>query len=139
MSEPLDLLTAHLKKSGFSVTDVRREVFMALQGQEPQTMQELASACFTRDRASVYRTVALFEKLGIVQRLQIGWKYKLELSGEFIHHHHHLSCTHCGKTFALPDDSLLEKRLHDLATSHDFVAQDHQVEIRGLCTDCHAV
>lgn len=99
-------------------------------------MHELLLACPTVDRASIYRTVALFEKLGIVQRLQIGWKYKLELTDSFIHHHHHLSCSQCGKIVALPENADLEAALLALATSRGFSAQDHQLEIRGLCGDC---
>ncbi len=96
----------------------------------------LASCEASADRASVYRTLALFEKLGIIQRLHIGWKYKLELTDRFTHHHHHLSCVSCGKVFTLQADHTLEARLQALAVANNFVAQDHQIEIRGLCSDC---
>lgn len=101
-------------------------------------MHEVLAKSADVDRASVYRTVALFEALGIVQRLQIGWKYKLELSGDFVHHHHHLSCLQCGRIIALPEDTVLEKRLHALANTQNFLSQDHQLEIKGLCADCRA-
>lgn len=136
MSEPNDQLQKALRQSGYSVTAVRQKVFEALQGQEPLTMSELTKRCSGIDRASVYRTVALFENLGIVQRLQIGWKYKLELSDQFSHHHHHASCLHCGKLIALPEDLALEKRLHALAKAQNFQPTDHQIEIRGLCQSC---
>jgi Fur family ferric uptake transcriptional regulator len=136
MSEAIEQLEIALKAHGFSMTKPRQVVFSALQNEEPQTMHELVARCPQTDRASIYRTVALFEQLGIVQRLQIGWKYKLELTGDFIHHHHHLSCLHCGKVIALPKDDDLEKRLHALAAAQKFEPQDHQLEIRGLCYNC---
>ncbi len=136
MSEPIDQLTQSLKSAGYSLTQARKAVFSALQGHEPQTMHELVASCKTVDRASVYRIIALFEQLGIVQRLQIGWKYKIELTGSFVHHHHHLSCLQCGKVIALPEDEDLENRLHDLASAQNFLPQDHQLEIRGLCQTC---
>jgi len=136
MSEPLVQLTNHLKKAGFSLTKPRRQVFEALQNTEPQTMAALIAGCVGVDRASIYRTVLLFERLNIVQRLQIGWKYKLELTGDFIHHHHHLSCVHCGNVTALPDDPVLEQQLHQLAVNQNFLPSDHQLEIRGLCVNC---
>lgn len=100
-------------------------------------MAEIVAACCGQvDRSSVYRTIALFEKLGIVQRLQIGWKYKLELSDSFHHHHHHLTCRQCGKTFPLTENVQLENMLHKLAMSQDFIMQEHQLEIQGVCQAC---
>lgn len=130
-------LKKHLKQHGYSLTGPRIAVFNALAGHEPQSMAALAAACGAElDRATVYRTISLFERLGIVQRLQIGWKYKLELTDTFSHHHHHLTCLHCGKVISLAEDSELEDRLKVLAASHAFTAQGHQIEIRGLCDSC---
>ncbi len=109
---------------------------MALQSHETQTMHELVARCPGIDRATMYRNVELFIELGIIQRLQIGWKYQLELTDSFVHHHHHLSCTHCGTVIALAEDTELESRLVALAASQQFVAIDHQLEIRGLCSNC---
>lgn len=138
MPEPLEQFKTALKHQGQSLTRARLAVFNALQDKEPQTMREVVAACGGQvDRASVYRTIALFERLGIVQRLQIGWKYKLELSDSFHHHHHHLTCTNCGRTIPLPEDRQLEARLHTLSRSQDFTMKGHQLEIQGLCADCH--
>jgi len=128
-----------LKANGCSLTAPRKIVFVALQHEEPQSMHDIVAACHDKvDRASVYRTIQLFEQLGVVQRLQIGWKYKLELSDKFSTHHHHLSCIKCGRTIAIDEDIALEKRMRLLAKTHDFLPQDHQLEIRGLCKLCQA-
>jgi Fur family ferric uptake transcriptional regulator len=137
MLEPLDQLKQTLKAGGQSLTTARQTIFAALQDEEPLTMHEIIQKCLGEvDRASVYRTVALFERLGIVQRLQIGWKYKLELSDAFHHHHHHLTCSHCGTTIPLPEDADLERRLQQLADSQTFIMTGHQLEIVGLCRNC---
>ncbi|MEK7594616.1 MAG: transcriptional repressor [Patescibacteria group bacterium] len=137
MSEPLDQLKDVLKQHKQSLTRSRKIIFAALQDKEPQTMHEVIVACQGEvDRASVYRTVALFEQIGIIQRLQIGFKYKLELSDVFHHHHHHLTCNKCGKTIKLPEDDQLEKRLDALAKSQNFKMQGHQLEIQGRCENC---
>lgn len=99
-------------------------------------MSELAERCGQINRASIYRTVRLFEDLDIVHRIQVGWKYKLELSDNFQHHHHHLHCTGCGAVTAIPEDNQLENRLLEIAGEKGFEAHDHQVEIRGLCPSC---
>lgn len=137
MIEPLEQFQTTLKDQGHSLTKSRQLIFLALQDKEPQTMAELMAACAGRvDRASLYRTVALFERLGVVQRLQIGWKYKLELSDAFHHHHHHLTCRRCGQVTPLVEDTLLEKRLAAAARRSGFQMEDHQLEIQGLCKDC---
>lgn len=99
-------------------------------------MHELVAHCPDVDRATLYRNIELFEELGIVRRLQIGWKYRLELADSFVHHHHHMTCSACGVVIALAEDSELERRLLSLADGFGFTAQDHQLEIRGLCQAC---
>lgn len=137
MSEPIDELKIVLNAHKQSLTRSRQVIFFALQDKEPQTMHEVILACKGEvDRASVYRTIALFERMGIVQRLQIGFKYKLELSDSFHHHHHHLTCNNCGKTIKLPEDDQLEERLDTLAKSQNFKMQGHQLEIQGRCENC---
>lgn len=138
MSDLLEQFAATLKANSYSLTEPRQLVFTALKGKEPQTMQEIITACRRQiDRASVYRTISLFESLNIVQRLQIGWKYKLELSDAFHSHHHHMTCSHCSKTFALAEDSKLEKELKRLAKKQGFAMTGHQLEIQGLCHRCY--
>jgi Fur family ferric uptake transcriptional regulator len=103
---------------------------------KPQTMHELVELCPEVDRASVYRTVALFERLGIVQRLQIGWKYKLELTDAFSHHHHHLTCLKCGRVISFDERAGLQTELRRIAEENNFMIQTHQLELQGLCSAC---
>lgn len=137
MPEPIDKLNIVLKLNGRSLTASRHIVFKALMDKEPQSMIEVILGCHGNvDRATVYRVIGLFEKLGIVQRLQIGWKYKLELSGAFHHHHHHMTCVACGVTAQIPEDAHLEQHLRDAAANQSFIMQGHQLEIQGLCASC---
>lgn len=139
MIEPVEQLHAVLRRHKQNATGPRLAIFQALQQNEPLTMKQLVKACGEAvDRSSVYRTVALFERLGIVQRLQIGWKHRIELSNTFQHHHHHLYCTGCGSVTVIPEDDVLESRVHALATQKGFHASDHQIEIRGLCESCQS-
>jgi Fe2+ or Zn2+ uptake regulation protein len=138
MSDPASQLQQRLKGQGYSLTFARRTVFAGLLARETQTLGELIKACWQIDRVTVYRTVALFERLGIIQRRPIGWRYQIELSDAFSHHHHHLACKHCGQIIPLAADDLLEDRLKALAKSHGFMMDDHQLEIQGLCNNCLA-
>jgi Fe2+ or Zn2+ uptake regulation protein len=137
MNPELKKLSEVLKSGGQSLTKPRKLVFEVLSSHEPQTMNELINILSgSVDRASVYRTVGLFESLGITQRLALGWKYKIELSDAFTHHHHHFSCMKCGLVITLQDDSQLEAGILLLAKSQGLTMTDHQLEIRGLCQDC---
>ncbi len=130
-------LKALLKKKGASLTKPRKTVFDLLLNQKPQSTQVLVERAKDKvDRATVYRTLQLFEKLGIVQRLNIGWKYKYELSDIFQGHHHHFHCTNCGTTFSLEPNSMLETMIDTVAAKSEFAPRGHQLEVYGLCPSC---
>ena len=132
-----DDLRALLKKGGASLTKPRRVIFDLLLNQEPQSMQVLTQRAAAKvDRATVYRSIELFERLGIVHRLNIGWKYKIELSDVFQGHHHHFYCTNCSKTYPLPANSMLETIIDSTAAKEGYAARGHQLEVYGLCSHC---
>jgi Fur family ferric uptake transcriptional regulator len=133
--QQLEQLRNTLKDHGRSLTHPREIIFLALKDSPPLSMNQLVAACPMIDRASVYRTIILFEELGIVKRLQIGWKYQLELTDVF-HHHHHLTCLKCGQVIHFDADSQLEARLAAIADRYTFSSQDHQLEIQGVCANC---
>jgi len=134
-----DDLKAILKEKGYSLTKPRRQVFELLQNQEPQGMQVIVKrAEGLVDRATVYRTIELFEKLGIVNRLNIGWKYKIELSDIFTEHHHHFNCTNCARTYKLKANPMLETMIDSVASQKGFSPRSHQLEVSGLCPNCRA-
>lgn len=136
MSSSSDKLTELLKAQGYSVTKPRMAVFKALLGSEPVSMHKLVQLLPAIDRASIYRTVSLYEELGIILRINIGWKYKLELSDAFSEHHHHLSCTVCGATIPI-NEARLESLIIQLSNAHSFQPESHQIEIQGVCQTCH--
>jgi Fur family ferric uptake transcriptional regulator len=137
MTTAEDLLRKRLKTNNYSVTDTRLNVFKALENSEPQTMDQLIQkVSAVANRASVYRVIDLFEKLGVVQRIQIGWKYKLELSNEFQEHHHHLTCMNCGKITSFREPENLNYLLGKIAENENFLMQSHQLELQGLCRNC---
>lgn len=130
-------LSKALKDHNMSLTKQRQHVFNALADSDTLTMAQLIRKVKTKmDRASVYRTVDLFEKLGIINRVQIGWKYKLELSDLFTDHHHHATCIQCGKIVSFEEDFTLENNIYHLANELGFVLSSHSLELRGLCADC---
>ena len=135
MSLPKDTFHAILREAGYSLTHARLRVFETLLGSEPLSMRDIIMHTSGVDRASIYRTIDLFERLGIAQRLHTGWKYKIELTDKFAEHHHHLTCTRCGRTVSM-NETELEILIETLAAQHGFTATAHQIEIQGLCAVC---
>jgi Fur family ferric uptake transcriptional regulator len=130
-------LRALLKKNGASLTKPRRVVFNLLLDQKPQSMQVLVGRAKDKvNRSTVYRTMQLFEDVGIVNRLNIGWKYKFELSDVFQTHHHHFHCNNCGTTFSLEPNATLETMIDSFAAKSGHAPRGHMLEIYGLCSDC---
>ncbi len=127
-----------LAKGGYRLTEAREDTFELLISPEPQSVREiLAKAAGKVDRVSIYRNIELFEKLGIVHRIYVGWKYKLELSDEFIAHHHHLSCLKCGKIIDIEDEAHIDEFIESVAAKVGFIPRRHQFEVDGYCADCH--
>ncbi len=133
-----ELLSRTLRQQGHSVTKARQSVFELMWQQQPQSIRELLKRAGGQfDRTSLYRTIHLFEKTGIAQRVYVGWKYKLELTDIFSHHHHHIICLGCGKLLALKEDTELEKLIKRLARKNNMIEVRHQLEIQGYCQQCH--
>jgi Fur family ferric uptake transcriptional regulator len=92
---------------------------------------------------TVYRTLELLFRLGLVQRIISGngqSRYELK-SGNKKDHHHHIICTKCGKIidyrdFVREELELVKKTEETLAKKHDFLIMDHNIEFLGLCKDC---
>jgi Fur family ferric uptake transcriptional regulator len=125
-----------LKQQNLNVTRQRQIIFDVLSACESLSMNELITKTGGLvDRASVYRTLSLFEKLGVVQRINIGWKYRVELSDKFARHHHHLVCTKCSRIQPI-DATNLEVFIDQVANQNGFKAVTHQIEIQGLCSKC---
>ncbi len=125
-----------LKQNDHFITQPRLRLFSILQKHPALSMQQLIPMLEDHDQVTVYRNIDLFEKLGIVNRIRLGWHTKIELSDIFMHHHHHFSCLNCGLVIDLPDDMVIEKQIAQLGANKQFKAMDHQLEIRGLCANC---
>lgn len=129
-------LSSVLRQRGYSVTRPRQVVFEALSGNGPLTTADLIKTINKRiDKVSVYRTIKLFEEIGIIQRLSFGFKYKLELSDRFSEHHHHLTCISCGKVTDI-NKYELESFINSIASDKGFSPSSHQIEIQGYCQSC---
>lgn len=96
--------------------------------------EEVCRAVPEVGRATVYRTLRLLLREGLVCRVPMPQgrvRYRLALP----QHHHHLVCTGCGTVQDLTACDLTEA-LAGLARQQGFLPLGHRLEIYGLCPRC---
>lgn len=125
-----------LKQNGFFNTKPRYRLFLILQKFPALSLRELIAKLPQHDQVTVYRNIDLFEKLGVITRIRLGWNTKIELSDVFVHHHHHFTCLKCLRVINLVEDKIIEGRINKLGIGLGLKITDHQLEIRGLCQNC---
>lgn len=87
-------------------------------------------------RASVYRILDELERLGLVQRVEIGQAMvRYERVCEQEEHHHHLVCDECG--LVLPfSDAALERAISSVSERVPLAVSEHEIVLHGACRDC---
>ena len=93
---------------------------------------------------TVYRTLDLLNRIGMVQRIDFGEKKaRYELSGDFHpkEHHHHLVCVRCKNIvdyshFLEEEIQLMQKTEKELSRRHNFKIMHHAIHFYGVCGRC---
>jgi Fur family ferric uptake transcriptional regulator len=90
----------------------------------------------TIDRSTLYRTLKLFNRLGLVVSAQPG---DGEIYYEIAHHqhHHHLVCRRCGAEAEIPH-TILETVIKQVEAQYGFLVQTEHLVLTGLCQQCAA-
>jgi len=86
-------------------------------------------------RATIYRTLELLVKSGMVRRVHLGedhYHYEY-VSGDS--HHDHLICTTCGTVIEF-HDPVLEERQLEICGRKKFTPTFHNLQILGICDSC---
>lgn len=137
-----DQAVARLAETGHRVGGARSAVVELLAGEDCcLTAHEIFDALRRQERkvglASVYRALDVLLRLGLVYRLDLGGGMARYEAARATDHHHHMVCLACGRVSAF-DDSDLERALDRVAKRQDYVIDDHDVVLRGRCTQCRA-
>ena len=133
MEQELEKLLAN---SQLRITKSRKAIFQTLKiTTKPLSQAEIATLTPAVDRGSVYRTIELFLKLGIIVSITYGWRQRFELAAPFRPHHHHLHCVNCDKTEEIQSE-YLEGLIHKIASTSNFRILGHTFEVMGICRAC---
>ncbi len=130
-----------LKKVGLKVTIPRVTILELLQNSDKnhysaeQVFTELRENGHEIGLATVYRVLSQFEQAGILIKHNFeGGQAVFELdTGE---HHDHLICINCNKIIEFHDKKLEDSQKR-IAKLYDFVLEDHNMVLYGVCKDCH--
>lgn len=134
-----------LKEHGHKFTRQRVEIYKVFadkQGSHLST-EEVYREASELDKnigiATVYRTMLLFEEVGILDKISFDdgvTRYELKNETDSEHRHHHLICVDCGKVTEVKIDLLdnLEKEIED---EEEFKIVDHSLKFYGHCKDCY--
>lgn len=85
--------------------------------------------------ATVYRTLEVLVRSGLVVERDFGEGFKRYEASRGVPHHEHLLCTNCGRVTEFRDERL-ERMTTLLAEAHDYSRQRHRLVIYGLCGEC---
>jgi Fur family ferric uptake transcriptional regulator len=102
------------------------------------TPQELYQCLLKKKRriglTSIYRSLDLFESLGVVFKIINGSNVKYKRC-ELENHHHHVVCKTCGHVEELNfcDISKWSKKVTE---STGYQVTDHQLSFSGFCKEC---
>ena len=86
-------------------------------------------------RATIYRTLDLLVRMGILSRERMGGDQYIYECIQERGTHYHTICTGCGKIeeFVHPD---IEKTVRRVMASAGFQPVNHSLKIFGLCSEC---
>ena len=120
-------------------TAMRTLVYQQLAKQNTAVALTDIELAFTKaDRTTLYRTVKTFEEKGIVHQIDDGTgisKYALcepgcncEIENDL---HLHFHCSNCDKTVCLT-----EHKIPQISLPEGYVAEDVNLVVKGICSDC---
>jgi Fur family ferric uptake transcriptional regulator len=132
-------LRSTLHERGMRMTPQRQLVLDAVRGlghaTPEQICQQVRESAPTVNITTVYRTLDLLDRLGLVRHTHLGHGAPTYSVDE--HEHVHLVCHHCGRTTEV-GTALLTELAAALETRHGFRLDATHLALSGTCRDCAA-
>ena len=135
-----DAFATYLRSHNLPVTEQRLAVAdVVLSADEHLSAEEvenrLAGRGVSVGTATVYRTLDVLVKSGLVVERDFGEGFRRFESARGMPHHEHLICTVCGQVAEFRDERL-ERMTTLVAETHGYVRQRHRLVIYGVCAKC---
>ncbi len=141
MSDAAALLDT-LDRAGYHMTDPRRrmaEMVAARTGRftAEDLVREAREERSGIGRATVFRSLEIFEALGLVERVHLARGEHAYVTCEPARHHHHLVCERCGRSTEIRDVEI-GPIVRSIEAGTGYVVDSHRIEFFGVCPDCQA-
>ena len=139
MEQPQDI-SSKLIELGYRLTPQRMMVLSAIESSDRHiSAEEIFTQVVAKyahvNISTVYRTLELLKRLGLVTETDLGGgrvRYHSAEKG----HHHHLICRECGAIIDL-EESALSPLKKTLLREYKFVADLRHLGIFGRCVKCN--
>ena len=140
MPSALESFASYLREHNLPVTAQRLAIADVVLGSErhmsaDDVARELRSRGSAAGLATVYRTIEVLLRSGLLVERDFGEGFKRYEPARDIPHHEHLLCSVCGKVTEFRDERL-ERMTTLIAEQHRFSRQGHRLVIYGTCVDC---
>ena len=140
VNKEIERFALFLQQAGQKLTSERaalvREIFSThYHFEADELLFKMKGKSVKISRATVYRTLELLVKSGMVRRVHLGedhYHYE-HVTGNS--HHDHLICTTCGSVIEFHDPEL-EQRQREVCARKRFTPTFHNLQILGVCDSC---
>lgn len=130
------------KQKGLRITTPRRTLALLLSETigTDFTVEELWDMVLKREpavgRATVFRAVEILQELQLLDRIEFAdGSHRFRFCHEAGQHHHHITCSGCGKVTAV-QTCLSVEQIAAVANMADFAIEGHRLEFFGRCAKC---
>lgn len=125
-----------MSAKGLRVTDQRKtlaKLFSETDGYlTPKAVYEYMGKIYSGlSFDTVYRNLRMLEELGVLEQVMFEEGAKFKLHCREAHHHHHMICLSCGKTYPLKFCPMEQADI-----PQTFKVMKHKFEVFGQCEHC---
>jgi Fur family ferric uptake transcriptional regulator len=136
----IEAFRAYLREHNLPVTAQRVAIAdVALRSERHLSADEIARELSSRGgeagTATVYRTIELLVRSGLLVERDFGEGFRRYEPARDAPHHEHLMCTVCGSVTEFRDERL-ERMTMIIADGHGYARQSHRLVIYGVCPAC---
>ena len=131
-----------LRAAGMRMTKKRCGIVQALlEAEAPLSLQDIQSRAGAHssarpDYATVFRTVAAMEKLGLVHKVSLQRSCTYYEISDPRKHYDHLVCRQCGQVVLIDIPCPIGEAEKTIARQYGFRDLSHSLEFFGLCSTC---
>jgi Fur family transcriptional regulator, ferric uptake regulator len=137
-----DSLKAELHERGWRLTPQREvilDIFQNLAAGKHLSAEDLYELLKSEGHdislSTIYRTVKLMARMGILRELELAEDHKHYEINQPYHHHHHLICVRCNQTIEFKNESVL--KIGDKTSKKEgYHLLDCQLTIHAVCPSC---